>query len=144
MRKLDQVVIHCSATRPSQDIGRAEINEWHKARGWAGIGYHYVIRRNGLVENGRPVAQAGAHVEGHNATTIGVVLVGGLDEQGKPAPLYDARQLAALQGLLVRLKGEFPQAFEKDTQGHRDFPGVAKACPSFDVRRWIATGEIRP
>lgn len=144
MRLLDQVVIHCSATRPSQDIGRAEIDQWHKDRGWSGIGYHYIIRRSGLVEEGRPVGRAGAHVEGHNATTIGIVMVGGLNEQGQPWPAYEKAQFAALKMLLEVIKGRFPQAFDKPVQGHRDFPGVRKACPSFNVRKWLETGAIVP
>jgi len=69
MRPIDTLILHCSATPPDMDIGVAEIDTWHKAQGWKRIGYHFVIRRNGIVERGRPLAQIGAHVEGHNRRT---------------------------------------------------------------------------
>ena len=84
MRKVNLLVIHCAATKPNMDIGRDEIDSWHKARGWSGIGYHYVIRRDGRIESGRPVEQAGAHASGYNANSIGICLVGGINHNGKP------------------------------------------------------------
>lgn len=141
-RRITHCVIHCAATRPSQDIGVSEIRDWHvRGNGWRDVGYHWIIRRNGLIERGRHEGQAGAHVAGHNASSIGICLVGGLDQAGKPAPDYAAGQLAALRGLITRLEHLYPGA---QVLGHRDFPGVAKACPSFDVAHWLATGAIRP
>ncbi len=137
-RSTNWLVVHCAATRPDQDIGRAEIDKWHKARGWSGIGYHYVIRRDGSVEVGRPVAEIGAHVEGHNSDSVGICLVGGLDRDGQPAPEYTAAQWSSLHGLLVGLHAHYPAAA---IVGHRDFPGVTKACPSFDVSAWLIDKE---
>jgi hypothetical protein len=79
MRDIDQLVVHCAATRPDQDIGVAEIDAEHRAQGWDCIGYHYVIRRSGILEKGRPDSQVGAHVKGHNAFSLGICLVGGVD-----------------------------------------------------------------
>lgn len=141
MRPLDLIVVHCSATRPTQDVGVAEIRKWHLDRGFADIGYHYVIRRDGRVEDGRPVEKAGAHAEGHNARSIGVCLAGGLDAKGKPAPEFAPAQIESLAGLLRRLKADYSIT---EILGHRDLPDVAKACPSFDVRHWLATGELKP
>jgi N-acetylmuramoyl-L-alanine amidase len=79
-REIDLIVIHCAYTSPKMDIGVKEIDEWHRARGWNQIGYHYVVRRDGTVEHGRSVKTVGAHVKGFNAKSIGVCLVGGTME----------------------------------------------------------------
>jgi N-acetylmuramoyl-L-alanine amidase len=135
VRKINSIIIHCAATPPSMDIGRTEIDQWHTARGWRGIGYHYVIRRSGEIEIGRPVEQVGAHASGHNADSIAICLVGGVDHERKPDSNFTKEQFASLKGLVLDLKGRFPDA---DVFGHRDIQGVAKACPSFDVRAWWA------
>ena len=131
MRKINLIVIHCAATKPNQDIGRAEIDRWHRERGWLGIGYHFVIRRNGKVENGRPLEKAGAHVQGLNANSIGICLVGGLNAKGQPAPEFTAEQWDSLETLVRTLKKQFPDA---RIAGHNEF--AAKACPSFNVQEW--------
>lgn len=142
MRKITAIVIHCSATRanvdenitlPGEDIGAREIDSWHRQRGFSGIGYHYVIRRDGRVEMGRPLAQAGAHVAGHNSTTIGICLVGGVDAKNKAENNFEPKQWAALKKLVGELKRDYPGA---EIKGHRDFPKVAKDCPCFDARAW--------
>jgi N-acetylmuramoyl-L-alanine amidase len=117
------------------DIGREEIDRWHKDRGWRGIGYHYVIRRNGMVEIGRPLDEKGAHVTGHNHHTLGICLVGGIDSDGEPEENFTAEQYQSLEVLLIALVMHYGNP---DVRGHRDFQGVSKACPSFDVRTWWA------
>ena len=135
MRKINEIVLHCSGTRPDADIGAREIREWHvQGQGWRDIGYHLVIRLNGLIETGRPLDQAGAHVAGHNADSVGICLVGGLGENGRPEAAFAPEQWAALRAKLAELKNAFPGAH---ILGHRDFPGVTKACPSFDVKTWL-------
>ncbi|UQZ89550.1 lysozyme [Deltaproteobacteria bacterium Smac51] len=137
MRIINALVVHCSATPPNSDIGAAEIRRVHvKQNKWRDIGYHYVIRRNGKVEVGRPEAQAGAHVSGHNADTLGICLVGGVDSKGRAEANYTLEQYETLIGLIRQLKGFYPKATIK---GHRDFPGVKKDCPCFDVRTWAET-----
>lgn len=132
MRKITHLVVHCSATPEGRDVSAEEIDRWHRQRGFAEIGYHYVVRLDGSIETGRPLEVPGAHVAGHNANTIGIVYAGGLAKDGKTAKdTRTAAQKAALTGLLKSLKGRFPKAL---IQGHRDFPGVAKACPSFDAK----------
>lgn len=141
MRKIDHIVVHCAATRPSADVGAAEIRVWHmRDNGWRDIGYHFVIRRDGRVEEGRPLQEPGAHVSGHNARSVGVCLAGGLDESGKSAAEYSPEQWAALKGLLKSLTGRFPSA---EILGHRDFPGVRKDCPCFDVRDWLSGVDLK-
>lgn len=139
MRPIRQIVVHCSATRPSLDIGAAEIDAWHRQRGFDEIGYHAVIRRDGTIEQGRKHSSPGAHAKGYNSDTIGVCLVGGLDGTGAPAPIYEPVQLSSLWqwiGEQRRIYGAL------DVIGHRDLPGVAKACPSFDVVTWLRTGRL--
>lgn len=129
----DLLVVHCAATKARMDIGAAEIRRWHKEKGWADIGYHYVIRRNGVLEVGRDEATVGAHVAGYNARSIGICLVGGIDEQGRAENNFTPAQFAALRRLLARLAARYPAA---RIVGHRDLnPG--KDCPSFDIADWL-------
>lgn len=130
------------------DIGAREIDEWHRNRNppFRMIGYHHVIRRNGDIEGGRSHRDKGAHVKGHNHESIGVCLVGGLDENRDPEDNYTGDQWASLLNLLHSLKAEFPHA---EILGHRDLsPDIngdgiieewewLKICPCFDVRSKI-------
>jgi N-acetylmuramoyl-L-alanine amidase len=134
-RKISHIVIHCAATPPSSDIGVKEIDAWHRKRGWSGIGYHYVIRRNGEIEKGRPDDKVGAHVKGFNSTTLGICLVGGLNSARKATAEYTGEQWQTLELLVRHLKTQHPTA---EVLGHRDFPNVNKACPCFDVADWWA------
>lgn len=139
MRDISLIVIHCSATPPEQDIGAAEIREWHmNGNGWSDIGYHYVVRRSGVIETGRPLERAGAHASGHNEDSIGVCLVGGLDAERDPDANYTHRQWTSLLDLVDELAARWPRA---KILGHRDLPDVAKACPCFDARAWAARND---
>ncbi|GHV57111.1 N-acetylmuramoyl-L-alanine amidase [Deltaproteobacteria bacterium] len=141
MRKITEIVIHCSATKANVDIGAKDIRQWHvQGNGWRDIGYHYVIRRDGTVEPGRPIEQPGAHVQGHNANSIGICLVGGLDPNMNPAANYTDAQWATLRAKVLELKATFPGAAVK---GHRDFSGVNKACPCFAVSTWLIVEGIK-
>jgi N-acetylmuramoyl-L-alanine amidase len=132
--KTNWIVIHCSATRGSQNFTAADIRRWHLDKGWKDIGYHYVIRRDGMVEPGRAESAIGSHVQGHNADSIGVCLVGGIDDTTwKPADNFTPAQWRSLRTLVERLVKTYPSA---KVLGHRDFPGVKKACPSFAAKVW--------
>lgn len=133
MREINKIIIHCSATKPSQDIGAFQIDEWHKKQGWSGIGYHFVIRRSGEVEKGRDIEIAGAHCKGQNKHSIGICLVGGIDENGKSQNNFTAEQFAGLRRLVSELKQQYPNA---TSHGHNEF--AAKDCPCFDVREFFA------
>jgi len=139
--KTDFIAIHCSATGPKQNVGAADIDKWHRAKGWACIGYHYVIKRDGTVEQGRDEKVIGAHVENWNAVSLGICMVGGVsaDDINKAENNYTEAQWASLKHLLADLKTRYPKA---KIQGHRDFPKVAKACPSFDVATWLKTSGL--
>jgi N-acetylmuramoyl-L-alanine amidase len=137
-RKITSIIIHASATTAHQDIGAAEIDKMHKARGFAKIGYHWVVRRDGTVERGRDETEIGAHAVGWNAQSIGICLIGGADNKGRGEANYTSEQMAALDGLLAATKKRYPAAA---VIGHRD-TGAKKDCPSFDVKHWLDTGEL--
>lgn len=135
MRRITHIVIHCSATPEGKVFTAANIDRWHKAMGWNGIGYHKVIRLDGTVEDGRPDEAIGSHVAGHNSRTIGICYIGGVDKDMKPKDTRTQAQKAALAKLVKSYVAKYPGA---KVVGHRDFPGVKKACPSFDVQSWWA------
>ena len=128
MRKINEIIVHCTATPEGKDFKAADIDKWHKQKGWDGIGYHHVVDLDGTVEPGRPESKVGAHCYGHNQNSVGVVYVGGVASNGKtPKDTRTPQQKAALVKLLTELKHKYPGA---TIHGHRDF--AAKACPSFD------------
>lgn len=133
IKSVDFLVIHCSATKADQNVGRAEIDRWHRERGWFEIGYHYVVRRDGTVEPGRPEDKPGAHVRGLNHLSLGICLAGGVGPDGRPAANFTPQQAVALRDLVDDLTTRYPNA---EVVGHRDCPNVNKACPSFDARSW--------
>ena len=133
MRKITEIIVHCTATREGKDYTVNEVRQWHRARGFSDIGYHYLIRLNGSLEEGRNLSIAGAHCVGHNTNSIGVCYVGGLDSEGNPKDTRTREQKIALKTLLTSLRIAFPDA---EIHGHCDF--AAKACPCFD-----ATEEYR-
>ena len=128
MRKITLIVIHCSAVRPDQTSSVDQINTWHHQRGFhLGVGYHYVVRRDGEIEPGRPEWLIGAHCVNHNAHSIGVCYEGGLDIRGQPADTRTAEQKAAMRRLLEDLHRRYPRAM---IVGHTDLnPG--KDCPGY-------------
>ncbi len=137
-RKINEIIVHCSATPPHMDIGVKEIRQWHvRDRGWSDIGYHVVIRRDGTIEDGRPMNVAGAHCRGHNAHSIGVCLVGGVDKDNKPQFNFTADQARTLRYYVGNIKDVHPHI---KLSGHRDY-NHKKNCPCFDVRRWWRTGR---
>jgi N-acetylmuramoyl-L-alanine amidase len=134
-KKTNWLVIHCSATRAIQDVGVSDIRKWHmQGNGWSNIGYHFVIRRSGKVERGRALDEVGTHVQGHNTDSVGICLVGGLNNATfKPENNYSPQQWESLTNLLKMLLKKYPKA---KVLGHRDFAGVQKACPCFPARVW--------
>jgi len=140
IQRLDYLVVHCADTKPSMDIGVKEIDRWHRERGWFCCGYHYVIRRNGKIERSkRHLDQPGAHVRGWNHCSLGICLVGGMAEDSdKPECNFTEDQWGALHFLLTQLTKNPPVPGPCKVQGHRDFPKVTKACPTFDAIPWWA------
>ncbi|MBR2291837.1 MAG: N-acetylmuramoyl-L-alanine amidase [Prevotella sp.] len=129
MRTITLLILHCSAVGPDQTSSAAQIDTWHRQRGFhLGIGYHYVVRRNGEVERGRPEYMVGAHCLNHNAHSIGICYEGGLNARGQPADTRTEAQKAALRTLLTDLHRRYPQAL---IVGHHDL-NPHKACPCID------------
>ena len=130
-RRIDLIVVHCSATRCTSHTPLDVIIAWHQARGFSTIGYHYYITRDGDVHQGRPLHQVGAHAQGYNEHSIGVCYEGGLDAEGTPTDTRTPEQKESLHRLLKRLRMDYPKAY---IVGHRDLPGVKKECPCYEVR----------
>jgi len=130
MRKINKIIIHCSATPEGRNATVKEIDRWHRDRGFSQIGYHWVIYLDGTIHKGRDESLAGAHTVGHNADSIGVCYVGGVDKQMKPKDTRTPTQRIALKELIKNLQERYPGA---TIHGHNEF--AAKACPSFDVRK---------
>lgn len=132
-KAIDLLIIHCTATKPDQDIGVEEINEWHIARGFSEIGYHYVIRRDGTLETGRSINKKGAHALGYNDKSIGISMVGGVDNNLNPENNFTISQWNTLKTFITNFITTHP-----DTKiiGHNQVS--SKACPSFDVPTYLA------
>ena len=128
MRFINEIILHCSSTKEGLNFNINDIRRWHKAQGWKDVGYHFVICLDGTIEQGRALEEIGSHCTGHNAHSIGICYIGGLDENGKPKDTRTKSQKAALWSLLNKLAGMFPDAL---IRGHNEF--VNKACPSFNV-----------
>ena len=136
-KSTEAIFVHCSATKPSMDVGVREIRQWHKEKGWLDIGYHFVIRRDGTVEAGRDQNAVGSHVKDYNHNSVGVCLVGGVDDNNKFDANFTPAQMTALRSLLETLKVEYPGSV---IRAHHDV--APKACPSFNLKRWLDTNEL--
>lgn len=164
MKQIDSIIIHCSATRAGQDLRARDIDRMHRARGFAQIGYNFVIDLDGLVENGRPLSIDGAHCntkgfsgESYNKHSIGICYIGGLDASGQAADTRTEAQRTALRELVAKLCREYPIAEllgHRDTSPDTDGSGEVepcefiKSCPCFDVRsefsNFLKNTVIRP
>lgn len=131
VRQIKKIILHCSATPEGRDVDAEEITRWHKNKGWSGCGYHYVVKLDGTIEEGRSVQMVGAHTKGHNVGSIGIVYVGGCDRFMSPKDTRTTEQDTALTNLLSALLEMYPIA---TLHGHNEF-NKGKACPSFDVRK---------
>lgn len=141
-RPIDWIIIHCSATRIDRNITAADIDSFHRVRGFSSAGYHYYIRKNGKIETMRPESEVGAHAYGYNRNSIAICYEGGLDINGRPADTRTPQQKRVLLSLLRALKVDYPQAL---IRGHRDLSpdkngnGIVdrwertKECPCFDA-----------
>lgn len=144
---VDTIFVHCAATRPEWLAGAPlsekikEITRWHRAKGWGTIGYHWVIDRDGAVGKGRAEEMVGAHVAGHNTGSIGVCLIGGhgSTENDHFLDHYTPAQEAALRNLIEDIK---TRATITKIRGHNEV--AAKACPGFNVGRWLEKKPPRP
>lgn len=134
MREVKYLVVHCSATRCNRDYTAEQLLRDHKARGFRTVGYHFYIRRSGVITQHRRLLEVGAHCRPWNRCSIGICYEGGLDAEGHPADTRTPEQYEQLMLLLMKLKKLFP---EVRIRGHRDMPGsIPKACPCFDCSEY--------
>ncbi|QDP66719.1 MAG: putative endolysin [Prokaryotic dsDNA virus sp.] len=131
MRDLNRIILHCSATVRGAHYDVETLRQWHKARNFKDIGYHYVIYLDGTVHKGRPIEEQGAHTRGHNKDSVGVCYIGGIDDVSRKAKdtMTPAQDIA-----FIRLVRALRMVFGNLTiSGHNQYT-KNKACPCFDVR----------
>ena len=129
MRKINKIILHCSATREGKPFTIDDIRRWHKERGWKDVGYHYVIHLDGSVHAGRAESVIGAHCKGYNRNSIGICYIGGLTADGAfPKDTRTIAQKHSMKRLIEELQTRYPGA---TVHGHNEF--AAKACPGFKV-----------
>ena len=134
MREIEEIIIHCSATRADMDYVDVDwVRKIHvEQRGWRDVGYHYFIKRDGVVEQGRPITQVGAHAKGHNSRSVGICYAGGLDANHDPEDHRTPEQIDSMQRLITELMEAIPTI--EEVSGHNEYS--SKACPCFDVKQW--------
>lgn len=131
MRQIDEIIIHCTATEGGTSVPIQKIESWHLAQGYDSIGYHYVIQPNGTIQVGRRISKPGAHCKGHNAHSIGIAYVGGMND-GKPQDTRTIAQIESIQILISLLLTMYPDI--KKITGHNEYSN--KACPCFNVQQY--------
>lgn len=126
---MEKLIIHCSATPNGRHHTAAEIHEWHIDRGWSGIGYHWVIRVDGVLESGRPEYWIGSHARGHNINSIGVCMIG--------INSFNETQWKILANLIREKKTQYPGI---KVIGHNEVS--EKECPGFDVQKFLQEFDL--
>jgi N-acetyl-anhydromuramyl-L-alanine amidase AmpD len=136
--KIFALTIHCAATPEGRHVSADQICEWDKAK-FGQTSYHWVVELDGLMVRTLRDDQKGAHVGGANTGNIGICYVGGVDKKLNPKDTRTPAQKKSLLTLVRTYMGRYPGII---IRGHRDWPGVNKACPSFSVSSWLAeTGD---
>ena len=134
MRRINKIILHCSATQEGKNVKTETIRKWHLRKGWRDIGYHFVVLLDGTVEEGRPMEMTGAHTKGQNYGSIGICYIGGVEKERGENGKWIAKdtrteaQKDSLHDLLLRLKDDYPKAV---IHGHNEFS--SKACPCFNA-----------
>ena len=134
MRPINYIIIHCTATQPDVTIESIK-RYWKENLKWKNPGYHYMIKADGEIVNTLPIDQVSNGVAGWNSQIINISYIGGIDKSNHPKDTRTQEQKKSIVKLLRELKSKFPKA---RIQGHRDFPNVHKACPSFDAKKEYA------
>ena len=133
MRDINKIILHCSATQEGKDFDVNDIREWHKQRNFIDVGYHYVIKLDGTIEDGRDIRSIGAHCKGYNANSIGIVYVGGLDSEGKGKDTRTKEQKESLFNLIDDLLIAYDLDID-DVYCHYQF--AKKLCPCFKIEEF--------
>jgi N-acetylmuramoyl-L-alanine amidase len=138
LRNIKYIVVHCTATPPTTTVESIK-RYWKEKRGWGDTpGYHYLIQRQGTLIQLLDESKNSNGVYKHNSNCINIAYIGGVDKEGKPQDNLSEAQNHSMFDLIVSLLEKYPQA---EVLGHRDFSGVKKACPSFDVKKWLSEYE---
>ncbi len=135
-KETNYIVIHSTNTKPNANVSIRTVDEWHRKRGLLKVGYHFFIRREGLIEVGRGPNEVGAHIKDQDSDSVSVCMAGGLNTRGVTAPDYTKGQLESLFVLVKTLKYMFADA---EVVGHRDLSKTE--CPSFNVKEWWTNNE---
>ena len=130
MREIKYIVIHCTASKPNTKK-EAILSYWKNTLKWKTVGYHRLIDANGIIHELAKFEQITNGVKGYNSESIHFSYIGGIDESGRPKDTRTLKQKESLLYLVKQAKKQFPNAI---VQGHKDFKGVAKACPSFEAK----------
>lgn len=147
MRRIDLIVIHCSATREDRPFTEQDLETAHRLRGFDGIGYHFYIRRNGDIKSTRSVGRVGVHARGHNANSIGICYEGGLDCHGLAKYTRTEWQKHSLRVLVRALKMDYLEArvvghrdLSQDVNGNGEVEPMewTKECPCFEVKEELS------
>lgn len=127
MREIHYIIVHCTDSPDNMDIGVKEIDEWHKLRGWREIGYHSVVRRDGLAEVGqRHEEEEGAHAHGLNAHSLGIVWVGRHDCNEKQ---HNTLVQEIVEWMIIY------KIHIANVLGHCEIPNVSKTCPNINMNK---------
>lgn len=138
MRDIKYIVLHCTAG-PQNQSTQAILNYWKNDLGWTNPGYHFEINADGTIEQLHPIEKVANGVAGYNSHSLHISYKGGVDAKGKPVDNRTSAQIKSQIELIRKYHKMFPKA---KILGHRDFPGVTKACPSFDVATWLKTIQL--
>lgn len=122
-----KIILHYTATPPGRDVDADTIRGWHLDRGFSDIGYHFVVRLDGTIEQGRPLHLIGAHTKGQNHDSVGIAYVGGLDEEGCDTMNID--QDISVRRLIMAVRTIY--GYDLTLHGHLEFKNTL--CPGFDV-----------
>lgn len=133
MRKINRIIIHCSATKADHDIDVSDVRQWHLDRGWSDIGYHYFVDIRGNGFKGRPLERIGAHVKGHNHDSVGICYAGGIGDDGKPKDTLTDSQRRKIEQYIKAIRAVFGEGVS--VHGHNEYAN--KACPSFKVDKYF-------
>lgn len=137
MRNIKYIVVHCTATPQNTSIASIQ-NYWSASLRWQNPGYHYIVKPDGTLVNLLSLDKIANGVQGYNAESIHISYIGGVDDHNKPIDNRTQAQRKTLYKAIISLLGQYPDAV---VRGHRNFPGVSKACPSFDVTSWLQSIE---
>lgn len=136
MLPIKYLTIHCAATPEGRDVKAATVTEWDKAK-FGQTSYHFVVELSGMMVRTLADTKRGAHVGGKNTGNIGICYIGGCDKNMNPKDTRTKEQKVALRTLVRTYQERYPGI---KVLGHNEWPGVKKACPSFDVSEWLAAG----